>query len=144
MDQFIVGWLSCLLLSLPVMPPERGQIIVDVKNLKNQKGTVRALLYRSSQGFPDDLEQAFKMGEASATVGQVTIRFADLPYGTYAVTLLHDENDNGEMDKNFLGIPKEGYGFSNNARGLMGPPDFEETAFELNSENKQIEVSLNY
>ena len=61
----------------------------------------------------------------------MAVTFEDLPYGTYAITILHDENGNLKVDANFLGIPKEGYGFSNNARNLFRAPKFEEAKFEL-------------
>ena len=60
-----------------------------------------------------------------------TVTFKDVPAGTYAVSYIHDENGNGKMDTNFMGIPKEGYGCSNNAKGFMGPPKWEDAKFEL-------------
>lgn len=55
----------------------------------------------------------------------------DIPLGTYAIAISQDVNGNGKQDTNWIGIPKEPYGFSNNAKGKMGPPDFEDAKFEL-------------
>ncbi|NNK86271.1 MAG: DUF2141 domain-containing protein [Desulfobacterales bacterium] len=57
--------------------------------------------------------------------------FDDLKYGTYTVVIFHDQNANGKIDKNILGIPKESYGHSNNVRGTLGPPSFDKAIFEF-------------
>ena len=60
--------------------------------------------------------------------------FKNIPKGVYAISLFHDENDNGTMDTNFVGIPKEAYGCSNNAKGFMGPPKWQDAKFEINDQ----------
>ncbi|MBD3223321.1 MAG: DUF2141 domain-containing protein, partial [Caldithrix sp.] len=74
----------------------------------------------------------------------VTIRFKDIAYGSYAVSLIHDENENMELDSNWLGIPKEGIAFSNNVKGRFGPPSFNEAKFELNSKSVIQTVTMHY
>ena len=69
-----------------------------------------------------------------------SITFEDVPEGIYAVSYVHDENDNGKMDTNFVGIPKEDYGCSNNAKGFMSAPKWEDAKFEL---SKTIELFIN-
>lgn len=64
-----------------------------------------------------------------------------VPFGTYAVRLYHDENDNGELDTNVFGVPREAYGFSNNARGRFGPPNFEEAAFTVESDSLSLTIT---
>ena len=64
--------------------------------------------------------------------------------GRYAIAVHHDENDNKEMDLGLLGIPKEGYGFSNNARVIFGPPVFDAASFDVASEKTEIVLNLNY
>lgn len=66
-----------------------------------------------------------------------------LPKGKYAVQLFHDENRNGKMDFNFVGIPKEGYGFSNDARGFMSAPAFDKQLFTLD-QDRAIQIRLSY
>ena len=67
-----------------------------------------------------------------------------IPYGVYAVSVFHDENLNGKLDKNFVGAPKEGYGASNNPRKRMGPPPFSEASFAVNQPEKSVEIKLMY
>lgn len=69
--------------------------------------------------------------------------FADIPSGKYSIRLFHDENNNRKMDTNLMGIPKEGYGFSNNAKGTFGPPAYEKTLFDCDT-NKTLEIQLTY
>ena len=72
----------------------------------------------------------------------VTVSFKDLPEGEYAVSLFVDENSNGKMDKNAIGIPTEAYGFSNDASGNFGPPTFEQAKFVVGKDNAAITISL--
>jgi uncharacterized protein (DUF2141 family) len=73
--------------------------------------------------------------------GTVTIHFSDLAPGKYAVSVMHDENGNGKLDSNILGIPKEGYGFSNNPR-VMRKPTFDEASIELGASDQSIRIVL--
>jgi uncharacterized protein (DUF2141 family) len=73
---------------------------------------------------------------------RVQVVFTNLPYGWYGVSLYHDENGDGKMDVNAMGIPKEAYGFSNNAKGFFGKPDYKDVKFQLNSAEKQITINL--
>ena len=77
----------------------------------------------------------------SASAASVEFSFADLPSGTYAVSVMHDENGNGSLDSNFLGMPVEGYGFSNDPR-VMRKATFEEAAFAVGAEGALIELHL--
>jgi uncharacterized protein (DUF2141 family) len=72
--------------------------------------------------------------------GEVEVVFENLPAGDYAISILHDVNKDGKMNTNFMGIPKEGYGFSNNVMGTMGPPSFEKAKFKLSSEKVVIRM----
>ena len=62
---------------------------------------------------------------------KASVTFEQIPYGTYAIKIFHDENSNGELDTNFVGFPKESFGFSNDAMGKFGPPTFEQAKFEI-------------
>jgi uncharacterized protein (DUF2141 family) len=80
-----------------------------------------------------------------AEAGQpARFRFEDVPPGRYAVSTYHDANDNGKLDRNFMGIPEEGVGFSRDAKGDMGPPDFADAAFDVRQEPVEIALSLDY
>lgn len=68
--------------------------------------------------------------------------FENLPSGEYAISLYHDENENNKLDTGWFGIPNEGYGCSNNAKGMMGPPKYEDAKFQLTS-NKEMTIKIN-
>jgi len=72
------------------------------------------------------------------------ITFADIKLGNYAVSVLHDENQNKDLDTNMLGIPKEGYGFSNNVTGVIGPPSFRKARFHVPARGSSITINMKY
>ncbi len=83
-------------------------------------------------------------GRAAAAVGDVHVTIADVPPGTYAAQAFHDENDNGRLDRNMLGLPREAMGFSNNAPMRMGPPRFDAAAFGVGAAVTSIVFRLRY
>ncbi len=121
-----------------------GMIHLTVSGLRNEKGQVMAAIYNDQEGFPSDAEKAFQKQRSPITGSSVTFRFQDVPYGTYAVSVLHDENLNGAVDKNFLGIPREGAGASNNPKQRFGPPRYEDARFTLSEPTRKINVTVNY
>ena len=80
----------------------------------------------------------------TARKGTITVVLKDLPGGDYAVAAFHDENGNGERDRNVLGMPTEGYAFGNDAIGRMGPPTFEDAAVTVGEEPATASASMNY
>ena len=79
-----------------------------------------ASLYASAEGFPKDSQKAIRRDSSSISEKKASCEFPGIEPGTYAVSLFHDENSNGKLDTNFLGIPREGVGASNDARDHMG------------------------
>lgn len=114
-------------------------IIVNVKNLKNDNGKVFIALYDSKTNFFKKRMHS-KMVQPEHKACQVI--FKNIPKGVYAVSLYHDENDNKKMDKNSYGAPKEAYGCSNNAKGFFGPPKWEDAKFEVKTENVTQNIEL--
>ena len=112
----------------------------------NSNGKIGVTLFQNAQGFPDDTSKAFRQQsvEIDAKTMSAQLAFKDLPQGTFAVSVLHDENGNGKMDKNFVEIPKEGYGASNNPKKKRRAPAFDEAKFSLNSPEQTIEIALIY
>ena len=117
-------------------------LIVEVNNIK-KAGEIHVAVYDNAEAFEADRGEK---GGAAPGIVDGTIVMVDagtstfeykLPAGQYAVGIFHDVNLNNKMDNNFLGLPKEQYGFSNNARALFGPPSFEDAAFELKGVTKQ-------
>jgi uncharacterized protein (DUF2141 family) len=78
------------------------------------------------------------------TNGSAVCEFQGIAPGRYAVSVFHDENSNGKMDTNFIGIPKEGVGASNDAKGRFGPPKFEAAAFQYSGGRLELKVRLEY
>jgi uncharacterized protein (DUF2141 family) len=103
-------------------------------------------LFGDAQGFPDDPSKAIQQRsvEVDPNTMSAEVTFKELPYGSFAVSILHDENGNGKMDKNFVGMPKEGYGASNNPKKKMRAPTFDEAKFALNSSEQTVEIALIY
>lgn len=132
--------------SLSAQNADTGTLTVRVTGARNNKGKIGVTLFQNAQGFPDDTSKAFRQQsvEIDSKTMSAQLTFKDLPQGTYAVSVLHDENGNGKMDKNFVGIPKEGYGASNNPKKKRRAPTFHESKFSLNSTEQTIEIALIY
>jgi uncharacterized protein (DUF2141 family) len=75
---------------------------------------------------------------------QARCDFLDIPPGTYALAVIHDENMNGKLDTNWLGVPREGYGFSNDVKGLLSAPEFSAASFQYDGQNLELTISLHY
>lgn len=119
----------------------QGKLTVVVTGVRNASGTIRVGLFDTSDQF---LKNA-KVGEtAKAAAGQVAITFTDLPKGEYAISVIHDENGNEELDSNFIGIPQEGFGFGNNKMGMFGPPSFDEAKIKWEGTDLMTEIKLKY
>lgn len=113
---------------------------IEVAGLRKDQGQLLLKLVDSVEAY--DGKGKSVAGEKRAASGTSQSFSFDVPAGRYAVMVVHDENDNGKMDSNILGIPSEAYGFSNNPR-VMRKPTFEETAFELPADGASIKIELN-
>jgi uncharacterized protein (DUF2141 family) len=117
---------------------ETFNLTVNISGLSSDKGTLLVGVYNKKEDF---LNKQFKSEISKIEDKKSIIIFKNLPKGEYAVSFVHDENDNKKMDTNFMGIPKEDYGCSNNATGFMGPPKYEDAKFML-EENKSINIEI--
>lgn len=121
-----------------------AQLEVDVRGAEGHEGRLAIGLYNGSEGFPEEGRE-FKGALAELTGTNVVYTFTNIPAGTYAVAAFHDANSNSKLDRNFLGLPKEGYGFSRGATGRLGPPVFEDAAVEVRAdETVRTAVPLEY
>jgi uncharacterized protein (DUF2141 family) len=125
--------------------PSLGTSIhVHIHGIRNAQGTVKAVLYGPGpetflvKGKKTDKERE------PAEEGSMTLCVAAPDKGRYAVVVYHDENDNHKFDRNWIGLPTEGFGVSNNPTLFLAPPNFEESAFEVNGELMNIEVEVKY
>lgn len=114
-------------------------LTVHIENLGNNDGKLIVGLYNEEKNF---LNKTYKGAVVDIDDNKSTVVFNNVPKGVYAVSFIHDENDNGKMDKNFMGVPKENYGCSNNARGFLGPPRWNDAKFELNDDDTTITITL--
>jgi len=122
-----------------IQAQQSGTIKVTITNASSDEGKVLIGLYNSEASF---LKKTYK-GTMSKTVdGKCEVEFKDVPYGEYAVSIFHDENDNNRLDANFMGIPKEDNACSNNAKGFMGPPKYKDAKFNLDQEKVVIPIKL--
>lgn len=123
-----------------------ASLTVIISDPASQEGTIRIALFNSPEGFPEaeHLLKSIAINASSAdSDAKVTAIFKDLSPGTYAISTYHDVNDNEVLDKNSFGIPKEPYGFGNNAEGDFGPAKFEDASFMVTDEGQNIqEINL--
>jgi uncharacterized protein (DUF2141 family) len=138
MHWMAIGFVA--LLAVSAHAGETGTIMVLTTGGKSEKGTVVIQLANSATDYKQN-DNAFRFAEAKPKHGRATFTFESVPYGTYAIKVFHDENDNRKLDVGMRG-PTERYGFSNGARGLMGPPKFEDAKFTLSDRTLQLEINL--
>ena len=123
------------------MAKAQNNLEVRIDNIKNDNGDILIGLYDDGHNFPRKTTDG-KIVKASKD--GVTVSFPDLKPGLYAISVLHDENSNKDMDQSKIGIPKEGFGFSNNAKSSFGPPSFERAKILLHSKDTLISIDLRY
>ena len=119
-----------------------GNLIVVVSSLKNNKGDVKIGLFNSKESYKGKKEK-FKGAIIKIENKKVKWEVKNIPFGEYAIKAFHDEDGDDKIDTNFIGIPTESYGFSNNVKGLFGPPSFDKAKFYFNNQDMQIEIKLN-
>lgn len=117
-----------LFFSATLLISAQNTIEVEITNFDNNLGVAFVGLYNSEKSF---LETAYRGEKAEITNQKVIMTFTDIPDGTYAISVFHDEDENGELSTNFLGIPKESYGASNDAPAMFGPPKWKDARFEV-------------
>ena len=127
-----IGWFTSF-------SQEQCELVVKVENIKKVKGSLKIAIYNHEDLF---LSKEVMSDGRPIDANSMEFSFKGLGQGVYAVSIYQDENDNGELDANFMGIPSEPYAFSNNAKGMFGPPSFEDCQFELKSGVQEIVISL--
>ncbi len=143
----------CSLMALAAAEPEMvahadGENVIEVRvlGLKLKTGSLRVSVYDDPKAFPGDIRKA--VAKVQMVLGPTTedpvLRIPGLEPGTYAVSVHHDENGNGEFDTNWMGIPREGWGASRDARGSFGPPKFEDARFKHVGTRTVLNTTLEY
>jgi uncharacterized protein (DUF2141 family) len=105
---------------------------------------VGGTVFRSPDGWPEDNSKAVVHKPFPISGNQATLTFDGLPPGRYAVAVIHDENLNHKLDRNLVGLPKEGFGFANNPRVGLSPPKWEEAAVNVTAPTTEITIKLIY
>lgn len=126
--------MKCLVLSfgLLLMQITSAQLTIDIKNVPSSDGKIMLGVYSTASSFPKQ-NATYQNMIVKAKKGTTTIIIKDLPKGTYALAVYHDENGNQKIDKNRLGVPVEFYGFSNDARETFSAPSFDSAKLEYNN-----------
>jgi len=128
----------------PAQEALEGVIHVNVTGLRNEKGQIVCSLFSSAADFPKKMEKAIAQVKAKISRGAAACEFSGIASGTYAVSVFHDQNSNGKLDSNFLGIPREGVGASNDAKGRFGPPKFAAAAFQFSGGRIELKIPIHY
>ena len=138
-------------LLLPVVPvaaqggSQGGvEVVIEVTNLRNTRGSVMACMTADSRRFPRCRDDAESHRVTVAAAQTLVLRFRNVTPGTYAIALLHDENGNGRADRALSMIPREGFGFSRDAAVRMGPPSFEDAAIEVGNSAMRQTIRMRY
>lgn len=147
---FLLCYLSILILgSITTYAIEKNgadnqlySLNIKLDNIRNTKGNLFIFIYKYENQYPFNPELHFEILKKNIVEGKLTYIVNNLAKGKYAISLLDDENANKDLDR-FLGIPCEGFGFSNNIRPLLSLPDYEELLFEIDN-SKTINLTLQY
>jgi uncharacterized protein (DUF2141 family) len=118
-------------------------LTIHVDGFRNQKGELGVTVFKSPDGWPENNDKALLHGGYPFSGNSGTVRL-ELPPGRYAVAVIHDENSNHKLDRNFMSIPKEGFGFSNNPHVLLTAPKFDTAAFQLACPSAELSIHLIY
>jgi len=143
-----LGWLAstlALALALPAGAEDQPKATLAVRlAVKDDRGQVGCMLFDSQKGFPGDSSAALRKKWCAIQKTESVCRFDPIPAGTYAVACFHDQNKNGKLDKNLFGMPSEGTVASNNAKGSMGPPSFQDAKFSFAAKPSELRLTMNY
>jgi len=118
---------------------QNSNLVVTVSSIKNNTGLLTVELYNAEGKF---LKTSYKTVSSAIKSNTATVTFIGIPKAEYTVMAYHDENNNRKLDKNFIGMPKEAVACSNNAKGFMGPPKYEDAKFTITADSK-ISIKMN-
>lgn len=120
------------------------RITVLMEQFKGDNGAALVALYDSAKGFPGDRQHAVKKAKTTVSSRVAQVIFEGLPAGEYAISVFHDEDGDGALGKNFIGIPTEGYGTSNNQKPGLSHPSYEKARFFIVGGNVSLKITMRY
>lgn len=135
---YIISLLLLIVLNNPVNP--NPELELEIHGIETDAGFIEIGIYNSGEHFLEE-GKTFKTYTIPVKNKKASINISDLPEGNYAITLYHDENEDGKCNLNFLGIPKEPYAFSNNFKPKFSAPSFKDCTFSL-EENLHLDIHL--
>ena len=149
LKRFLVGVTSAIALGSFSISSEanaalKGNLTIAIEGLRSQRGQICLTLFDSSQGFPSKSDRAVQAQCIRLNGTPPTITFRNLKTGSYAVAVIHDTNGDGNLNRNAIGIPTEGFGFSRNPRIVTGPPKFSDAAVIVVGAKTDIQIRLQY
>jgi len=124
--------------------PSDNVLHVHLIGLRNSNGQVHCTIFDSPRAFPDDDKGALRDIDGPVKDDSGWCNFKDLTPGTFAMVVYHDENGNGKFDENILGMPEEGYAFSNNFRPTFSAPKFSDCAFDYKGGEQWLTITMIY
>jgi len=136
----LAGLVACF--GMAGQPAAAAGLSIDVSGIPEAVGNIRVSLFTRDNWLDDGRQTATLVLPASGA--NMTMRFPDLPPGTYAIALIHDADGDGDMTYSLLGLPSEGFGFSNNVMPVLSAPSFESAAFALGPDGLHLRVSLRH
>jgi uncharacterized protein (DUF2141 family) len=119
------------------------RVVAEVSRFRNTRGFLGCRLFRSADGFPEGGKDTLEV-RVPVAAAVTRCEFRDVPDGRYAIAVMHDENGNGLLDKNFIGVPTEGYGVSNNRTHAMSSPTWRDSTFEVRAQDVILQIRLRY
>lgn len=119
---------------------------IHVDGFRNTRGNLGTVVFTSPDGWPENLGKSYRSGPAPIDPATRTAmaEWPNLPPGNYAVAAIHDENSNHKLDRNFIGIPKEGFGFANNPRVTLSAPSFRQAMVHVGCPVTDVTIHLQY
>lgn len=144
MSMMLLAAVGNLAWSSSVKADFKGKLTVEIDGWKNQTGQICVSVFGSSQGFPSDRRRVVSSQCSKISETTLTFTFDNLKAGSYAVAAIHDQNSDRTLNRNNLGMPTEGFGFSRNPEVRTKAPKFSEAAFVLAGPNTNIQIQLKY
>ncbi|MBW1781781.1 MAG: DUF2141 domain-containing protein [Deltaproteobacteria bacterium] len=132
--RFITSIMVLFMLCASTLYAQTGTLTVTVNRIDAEKGGKVNIGIYDAKGFPEIGKQLHGI-DLDINGPSATYVFKDIPVGKYAIAVFQDENMDGKLNKNIMGIPKEPYGFSKNKYGMFGPPKFKDVSFEVTKES---------
>jgi len=118
---------------------QHSKVSVEISNIDSEEGVILVALFDSEANF---LKKAVQRDQVDAKNGTVNVSFDNVKAGTFAVSVIHDENNNGGLDTNMMGIPSEPYGVSMDGKNMFGPPSYDKAKFEVADKNVDLKITL--